>query len=83
MQYNHIIANAIIIGYTTSAIAGNGIGQIYAAGWLTTFAHDHLEFISQNPCPSQSMPYAFAVRYHALIVATIAKRIIIVNFFMR
>jgi hypothetical protein len=79
---NHNPANIIIIGYTRSAVAGNGIGQIYAAGWFTTFAHDHLLLMSQKALPSQNTPRALQLRYAALIVAMIAKTIITVNFFI-
>ena len=77
-----MIAIAISIGYTTKAIAGNGIGPIYVAGWFTTFAHDHLSLISQNEDHSPSSQYAFHVRYAALNVAMIDRIIIIVNFFI-
>jgi len=38
--------------------------------------------MSQNVDPDPSSPYALAVRYHALIVAMIARIIITVNFFI-
>ncbi len=77
-----MIAIAIIIGYTTKATAGNGIGPIYAAGWFTTFAHDHLLLISQNDAHDPNTPNALHERYAALNVAIIDRIIIIVNFFM-
>ena len=58
----------MIIGYTTRAIKGNGIGHIYAAGWFTTFAHDRLLFMSQKVL-QLNKPKAFADKYAALINA--------------
>lgn len=77
-----MIAIAISIGYTTNAIAGNAIGPIYVAGWVTTLAHDRLSLISQNEDPSHKIQYAFHVRYAALNVAMIDRIIIIMNFFI-
>lgn len=65
-----------------SATAGNGIGQIYAAGWLTTFAHDRLLLISQKDCHVLKIQNALHDKYAALNVAIIDSIIMIINFFI-
>lgn len=68
------------IGYTTKAIAGNGIPNICDAVLLNTLLHERVLLISQNAGPLIS-EYAIWVRYPALMIA-IRQRIITARSFL-